>query len=127
MEFIFEILIELLLEIIVQILIGLGYGSIARAFKPEGSKNKLLGYLGIVLLSSILSLVFCLIFPSSYFPGISIIVNPIIVGLSMKYIGEWKSKKGASQTLIATFGGGALFAFIFSIIRFIIIYNEAFA
>ena len=51
-------------------------------------------------------------------PGTSLVLSPLICGLVMKALGDWRQEKGMKRTDIATFWGGALFAIAMAAVRF---------
>ena len=127
-EVIFEILFELFVDILSQILIELGFDSIGSVLKSDKEYSKSFQIIGLILLASLVGLSSIVIFPqklfqTTLFPGISLILSPIIVGIIMHKIGEWKKEHNKKSTLLATFWGGASFAFIIALIRFIVIAN----
>lgn len=124
MEIVIEILLELFGEIIIQVLFELGFGSIIEAFKSRKESNTIMSVIGVILLAIIFGFLFSWLLPSRMFPnipitGLSIILAPLVVGFTMHEIGEWKKKNGKVATIIATFWGGALFALVISLIRFL--------
>ncbi len=50
-------------------------------------------------------------------PGASLVVSPILNGLLMHYFGAWRTPRSGPPSFIATFWGGALFAFGFAAVR----------
>ncbi len=57
------------------------------------------------------------ILPNSRFPGISLLLSPIAAGWIMKALGDWRRSRGHEPTVLATFWGGALFAFSMALVR----------
>lgn len=130
MGIIIEILLNLILEVVVQmffeILIALGYESIASSFKGRKEVNKYLALAGCFLLGSFIGLLSYLIYPNyiikiTYLHGISLFVSPVIVGLIMKKWGETRIESNKSISILATFWGGAIFAFAYSLVRFLLL------
>ena len=123
-EVIFEILLELFAEILGQIIIEMGFESIGSLFKGEKESSNGFKIFGIILFASIVGIVSLFIFPYHLFkplifPGISLILSPLIVGYITYRIGRWKKENNKKATVLATFWGGASFAFIVALIRFI--------
>jgi hypothetical protein len=54
-------------------------------------------------------------------PGISLILAPASAGLAMHLFGQWRRRRGGDPTLLATFWGGALFAFAMAAARWLLI------
>lgn len=68
------------------------------------------------------------VFPSrvlvaSVLPGASLVLSPILNGVFMHYFGAWRARHLRGQSFIATFWGGALFAFGFAVVRFALVAN----
>jgi len=129
MAIIFEIIIGLIAEIIIQIIIeGLlffGFDSLAGSFKEYKIANKYLAITGCFLLGGIVGLISYSIYPhpivkSTFFPGISIIISPVFVGLVMKKLGDVRIKSGKRISILLTFLGGAVFAFAYALVRFLL-------
>lgn len=116
MEIIFELIIGLILEVIVQVIIEVlvffGYESLASSFKEYKSANKYLAIIGCLLLGAVFGLTTYFIYPhpiikKSLFPGISLIVSPLIVGLVMKKLGDVRIKSSKRISILLTFRGGS--------------------
>lgn len=125
MEIIIEILFNIVFEFVMELIIAFGYESLVSAFKERRSTNKYLGLVGCFMVGCILGLISFNIyskklFTSSVFPGISMLISPILVGLTMKKYGEMRIRANKTSTILATFNGGALFAFGYALIRFIL-------
>jgi hypothetical protein len=128
MEIILEIILTALFEIlpgsILQIFINAVYLNFKNA-KEYNKTHKALALLGSFLLGSIFGLISYFIYPNRIinnvlFPGISLFISPIIVGVIMKILGEKRIEAGKGITILATFGGGGLFAFSYASIRFLL-------
>ncbi len=53
------------------------------------------------------------------FPGISLVVAPICVGLAMHGWGTYRRSRGRVTSQLSTFAGGAAFAFGTALVRFL--------
>ena len=51
------------------------------------------------------------VFEPSPRPGVSLVIAPITAGLVMHAYGVWSEERGRHPSYLATFWGGALFAF----------------
>jgi hypothetical protein len=51
------------------------------------------------------------ILPPPRMPGLSLILAPVATGAVMHAYGRWRRARGSDPTHLATFWGGALFAF----------------
>lgn len=76
----------------------------------------LLGGLGGVLTSVIWP---TRVFESVPLPGASLLLSPLLSGLVMEGIGRWRERRGQARSYIATYWGGALFAFAMASVRFL--------
>ena len=52
------------------------------------------------------------------FPGISVIVSPLVNGLALEAIGRWRDRHRKPRTYLSTFWGAATFAFAVAAVRF---------
>ena len=53
------------------------------------------------------------------FAGFSLLLAPLGMGLLMQFFGSWKRRHGRDSSWLATFWGGALFAFSTALARWI--------
>ncbi len=51
--------------------------------------------------------------------GASLLLSPLVTGAIMDRYGEWVEARGGTRSFIATFWGGALFAFGMALVRFV--------
>lgn len=122
LEAFFGFLLEMVVEIVLQALIELGFVSMAQPFKPAREVNPILAGIGLLFLGGFAALLFSLVLhdrllPELAFPGLSLLLAPILVGTVMEWFGRWRRSTLAPTTALATFGGGALFAFAFALVR----------
>ncbi len=127
-EIIFELVLTTILEIglqlVAEILIELGFGSAGDSLRQRRRAHPAIAAVGVVLLGGLAGLVTSLIWPTLIFrpgpvPGISLLVSPLISGLIMDRYGDWRERHGGERSYVATFWGGALFAFSMALIRFL--------
>jgi hypothetical protein len=52
------------------------------------------------------------------FPGISLVLGPLLTGGCMRLWGDWRRARGHATTNLATFLGGAAFALGLALVRF---------
>ena len=52
-------------------------------------------------------------------PGASLVISPLLNGTLMHYYGSWHARRQLGRSSVATFWGGALFAFGFALVRFV--------
>jgi hypothetical protein len=123
-EILFGFLVEALLSILAEILIELGYGSIVDSFKRRSPSNRYSALLGCLLLGVLCGVGSLIIFPEriigdNAMPGLSLVLSPVLAGWFMYHFGEIRRQKGKETSTLATFWGGAIFAFGTSTTRFI--------
>lgn len=57
---------------------------------------------------------------SAAYPGISLLISPVINGLAADAIGSWREHHGRPRSYLTTFWGGALFALGMAGTRFLL-------
>lgn len=125
MEFLLEILIEILTFPVVELFSARWRKKRASDGKTQGLDPLAQGAL-IVVFGLILGLVSALVFkarilPGYGFRGMSLILAPLLGGLLLQGYGLLKKKHNKSASFLATFPGGALFAFSISLARFLLV------
>jgi len=121
-EAIVELVGELLLQVLGQVVLELGFGSLAHSFRRGRAANPVLAGVGIALLGTLTGLAASLllprrVLPRSPVPGLGLLVSPLLAGGIMRALGDWRRARGGDPTLLATFWGGALFAFAVAVVR----------
>src|SRR6266705_2560840 len=124
LDFLFELVFEFLTELLFQLLIELGFEYVAEFFRRRPTMGVALAYLWIALLGAFAGLIFVNMIPTRILPvptipGISVLLSPLFAGLIMKAFGDWRRNKGHEPTVLATFWGGALFAFTMALVRWL--------
>ena len=112
----------MLFEAFGEILVELGVESFRDTLRPRRRANPILSGIGFVLLGALIGAASAWavprpLFPPSPWPGVSIVAGPIISGLAMQGYGSWAAGRGKEPSYLATFWGGALFAFALSFTR----------
>jgi hypothetical protein len=127
-EFILELVLTTLWEIVLQIsgesLVELGFHSVGEPFRRRSRAHPGLAAVGLVLLGAAAGALTSLIWPARIFqpgpvPGASLVLSPLITGVVMHRYGEWREDRGRTRSSVATFWGGALFAFSMASVRFL--------
>jgi hypothetical protein len=120
--FLLELAIEFVLEAGLQIAFDEGISAYRRSFERNnrGPAEASLAYL---LLGGILGLVVTMLLPerllpASPIPGLSLFLSPLALGLTMHYWGRFQRSRGSLTSNLATFHGGAAFAFGVALVRF---------
>lgn len=122
-----ELFAEFLFEVIVEILLELGRTSRARPYRRA---NPFIAAIGLLLVGGFVGLVFSIVVPirilaPSPMPGLSLVVSPLLVGATMRAFGKWRRRRGGDPTVLATFWGGALFAFAIALTRLLMVGGES--
>ncbi len=121
-------LLELLLEVVVELVFGLLFGMVVEAIAERWEKGSrtipliLLALLGIA--SGFLSATFLphrIISRRTVPPGISLLLAPLATGAAMHLIGKGLRRLGRNPTNLATFAGGAIFAFSMALVRWLLV------
>lgn len=126
LEALVEIILQVLLQIVVDIAAELGWGAAGESLRSKTRTSAFISYAGAVLLGGLLGFVFTLIFPDRLtgpppIKGLSLVVSPLLAGMSMHLFGQWRRSRGKDTTRLATFWGGALFALAFAVIRLLML------
>jgi hypothetical protein len=119
MEIIAE-LVMLLLEIFGEVLLDAG---LSRTGNGRTSGDGILTLLAWLFLGALGGLVSVWLLPDRILrpgplPGLSLVLTPLIVGSAMQLWGDHRRAHGHSTTYLATFPGGAAFAWAWAAVRF---------
>jgi hypothetical protein len=117
-------LLESGLQVIGEGLVELGFHSIGEPFRHRSRAHPALAAVGIVLLGAVAGVLTSLMWPARIFqagpvPGASLVLSPLITGTVMHRYGEWREDRDRMRSSVATFWGGALFAFSMALVRFL--------
>jgi hypothetical protein len=127
-----EFIVELLLNIVGEAFVQLVFEGIAELGllsspsgrpKPHRPSPFLAGF-GCLVLGTVAGITTLLLFPDRLWPaapvpGVSLVVSPLLTGFVMQRYGQWKADHHRKPTFLASFAGGALFAFPMPVLRFI--------
>ena len=121
-ELLLEIIGEIVLQVLAEILSETLLKSVTHPFRAAHSANPYLAALGTLILGAIVGGVSVLVFPHplihpSRFPGMSLLLAPVTTGFLMQTYGAWQRRRGGNPTCLATFWGGAGFAFAMAVVR----------
>ena len=124
MDALLELIFEFIVEFVFQILAELGFEAVGEFFRRRPVLRAIVALIFIPLLGTLIGLFLSnmipeRILPKPSVPGISLFVSPLIAGLLMKLFGDWRRSQGHEPTMIATFWGGALFAFSMALMRWL--------
>jgi hypothetical protein len=122
-DIILEFIFQALFEILGEALLELGFASFKEAYN-RANRNPVLASAGYLLLGGAFGAGSVWLFPHRLtrpgpFPGISIVLAPVVSGFAMHAFGMYRRAHGHETTNLATFYGGAAFAFGASLVRFI--------
>jgi hypothetical protein len=119
-----ELLVEAGGEVLFQLVVELGLDSLAHSAWRRRDANPWLAALGYALLGALAGLLSLWIVPRRLLPasparGVSLVVSPLVTGLLMRAYGEFRRSRDLPTTGLATFWGGATFAFFLALVRFV--------
>jgi hypothetical protein len=123
-EFLLSALWEIVLQLGGELLLEVAFRSIGEPWRSRTEAHPLLAGLGTLICGAAAGLLTSLVWPARMIryppiPGLSLFVSPLISGLMMERYGQWLEKRGGSPSFVATFWGGALFAFGMALVRFL--------
>jgi hypothetical protein len=123
LEILVELVLELVFQVVAQIGLALGLEALRHAVSRRRSANPVLAGLGLVILGVGLGLAGSLLLPRAVFrpsphlSGVSLVLAPLGSGAMMHLFGRWRRHRGGDPGHLATFWGGALFAFVVAATR----------
>lgn len=125
-EILFSALWEIVLQIVSELVLESGYYATKESFRRRTRAHPGVAAIGVFLMGALGGLLSWLILPGRIvqrgpIPGLSLIVAPIVTGLVMDRWGEWRDSRGSERSFMATFSGGALFAFAMALVRFLLL------
>jgi hypothetical protein len=128
-ELILEVFGDIIFQVVFEVLMEFGFESLSNLFRPRRHASPLFAACGLMLLGGALGLGFALLLPyrlvpTSRLPGLSLVLAPLGVGLVMQGFGMWRRKRGGTPTCLATFWGGAIFAFSMALVRWLMVGNH---
>ena len=122
-------LVEVLLiflDVIVEIVFAFGFEKRSDGYGRSLFQYSFWMYVGLALLGTCVGFLIGHLPPKRILPtpmirDASLFLSPLIAGLVMKWFGGWRTNKGHQPTVLATFWGGASFAFGMAIVRWVMI------
>jgi hypothetical protein len=129
-EFLAGSLIELVVELLFQgggqVLVEGAARLLGASFGRRGQDHPLAAAVGLLLLGAMLGGLSWVVWPhrivgARAYPGVSLLVSPVVNGLLADALGSWRVNHGRPRTYVSTFWGGALFAFGCALVRFLLV------
>jgi uncharacterized protein YacL len=124
LEVVLEIVGEIVIDLLLIVVLRRKLDDRVEYFERRRAKPTYFTYVGTGVIGAVFgfllsSLVPQRVLPTPAIPGISLIVSPFVVGLIMRAFGNWREKNGHQPTVLASFWGGALFAFSTALVRWL--------
>jgi hypothetical protein len=106
-----------------QALLELGLEAVAGPFRRRRETNRVVAAVGLLGLGLAAGALTSLVLPSPILglglvPGLSLVVSPLACGVVLQAYGRYRLARGGDPSFLATFWGGALFAFGMALARF---------
>ena len=123
LEILLQLLVEAFFQFLAEILLELGFEAIVHSIRRRRSANPPLAAVGLLIIGAAAGFLSCWVLPNPllrhlpYFPHISLLLAPLATGAAMHAFGSWRRRQGGDPSLLATFWGGALFAFAMGLVR----------
>jgi hypothetical protein len=94
------------------------------SMRGRNRAHPVLAGVGVVLLGGLAGVLTSWMWPARIFQpgplrGASLLFSPLFTGAVMEYYGQWREDRGGLRSYVATFWGGALFAFSMALVRFV--------
>ncbi len=92
----------------------------------RGRLHPVYGLLGLASLGALGGGLITLLLPqrllgAPVIPGASLVASPLLNGVFMHFYGAWRARRSGRESLTASFWGGAVFAFGFALVRFVML------
>ena len=123
LELLLQLLVEALFQFVAELLLELGFEAIAHSVRRGRCANPVFAAVGLFIIGGLVGFVTCWVLPNPllrpvpHFPRLSLVLAPLATGAAMRAFGAWRRGKGGDPSLLATFWGGALFAFAMGVAR----------
>ena len=119
---------EIFLQGVGEALLEGGFHAAGQSFKRRSRAHPVVAGVGVILMGAVAGVIASLVWPARILHpgpvrGLSLIVSPLVNGIVMERYGQWREDRGGSRSYIATFWGGALFAFSMALVRFLWVGN----
>jgi hypothetical protein len=109
---------------VIEFLVEFGFASTRESLRRETRAHPLVAGIGVLLMGALAGAITRFVWPSPVFrpgpiPGLSLLLSPLVTGIVMDRYGEWREGRESRRSYLATFRGGALFAFGMALVRFL--------
>ena len=123
-EAVIELVFQIAIEVLLQAAAAFGWESVRQAVRRGPQRNPLLPAVGQMLMGAVAGGISVWLVPTrlteaSLFPGISVILSPLVNGLIMDELGDRWSSRGRERPALFNFRAGACFAFGMALVRFL--------
>jgi hypothetical protein len=130
LEILAELFFEAVFEFALEFLTALVLRGIEAVLDNSEFRNPLLAFIGYVFLGAAVGGISLLFVPHPFvhpsrFPGISVIISPVLAGLGMSFVGSRQRKRNRKVMQIESFGYGFAFAFGMALVRFLFVTRGA--
>lgn len=123
LELLLQLLVEALCQFVAELLLEFGFEAIAHSVRRGRSAYPVFGAVGLFIIGGLVGFVTCWVLPNPllrpvpYVPRLSLVLAPLATGAAMHAFGTWRRRRGGDPSVLATFWGGALFAFAMGVSR----------
>jgi hypothetical protein len=119
-----ELLSELILPILGELALEFGIESVRGSLERWRVPGKVAFATGAIVLGCLLGLASVIVLPERLLPvprirGVSLVVVPVVAGVTMHLFGAWWRARGHSPSTFASFWCDFLFALAFALVRFL--------
>lgn len=117
------LLLELVVDLVVEILLEVGL-TVVKETLGRSNRRPFTAAVGYFVLGAVVGALSTAVWPGrvtrrGLLPGFSLLAAPLALGGVMEAWGRWRRDRGHGTTNLATFYGGAAFAFGVALVRFV--------
>jgi hypothetical protein len=126
LSIIWEVIIEVLGELLLELFVQGVTSTLAEGFRPKQHASPFLAAVGLIGAGALIGVGTSIILPHRIFGfqttrGFSLVLAPLVTGYVMEMYGNWCDKHSRRRSGLATFPGGAVFAFSVAVVRFYLV------